>query len=228
MQRLIVALVRHGEYHQLPDTPSAHQPFPLNANGQAQAVNGGREIAAWLARENLQLSPEIDCSDLLRAWETADLIAGELGEPRLRAFSQLAERCVGSAANLTIAEIEAIVAEDPRCEPLPADWKRNSYFRLPLPGSESLMAAGERVATHIRARMQEVASGNARDVLKIFVGHGAAFRHAAYALGAMEFEDIARRSMYHARPIYFDYDPATGACAQIDGAWKVRDDASID
>ena len=38
MPRLIAALIRHGDYRKLPDTPSAHQPFPLNAEGEAQAA----------------------------------------------------------------------------------------------------------------------------------------------------------------------------------------------
>ena len=37
MPRLVAALLRHAEYRQLPDTPSAHQPFPLTDKGRQQA-----------------------------------------------------------------------------------------------------------------------------------------------------------------------------------------------
>lgn len=45
MPRLIAALIRHAEYQQLPDTPSAHQPFALTTTGEQQE----RAAARWLA-----------------------------------------------------------------------------------------------------------------------------------------------------------------------------------
>ena len=65
------------------------------------------------------------------------------------------------------------------------------------------MQAGERVAEHLRGRMALIRDV-AHDSIKLFVGHGAAFRHAACVLGAMPYEDIARLSMYHARPVYLE------------------------
>ena len=117
----------------------------------------------------------------------------------------LAERGLGSAANLTIAAIEAVIREDPRFEEPPADWKSNSRFRLPLQGAESLLQAGERVAAHITRQMQVLARQTRPDTLKLFVGHGAAFRHAAYHMGIRTFEQIAQLSMYHAQPVFLEY-----------------------
>ena len=37
MSGLIAVFIRHGDYQQLPDTPSAHQPFPLTQAGEKQA-----------------------------------------------------------------------------------------------------------------------------------------------------------------------------------------------
>jgi 2,3-bisphosphoglycerate-dependent phosphoglycerate mutase len=59
------------------------------------------------------------------------------------------------------------------------------------------------------------------DTLQLFVGHGAAFRHAAHCLGVLAFEQIARLSMYHARPVYLEYLP-DGRWQHIGGAWKMR------
>ena len=144
---LLAALIRHGDYHQRAETPSAHQPFPLNENGQAQARAAAPGIRAVLDDLACSLHGTIECSSLLRAWQTARILADELGgdagrEMALHASDALAERCVGSAANLTTAEIEAVIRQDPRHTELPAGWKSSADFRLPFPGAESLREAG--------------------------------------------------------------------------------------
>lgn len=226
MPRLIAALIRHGDYRQLPDTPSAHQPFPLNAEGETQARRAAAPLRATLENTGWKLSSAIDSSQLLRAWQTAQIIGEELAgqfptPPRLTGFDDLAERGLGSAANLTISAIEAIVREDPRFEALPADWKSNSGFRLPLQGAESLLEAGERVAAHINRQMQALSEQVSDDTLKLFVGHGAAFRHAAYHMGVLSFEQIAQLSMYHAQPVFLEYHKDDG-WRHVGGEWKVR------
>lgn len=226
MPRLIAAIIRHGDYHQRPHTPSAHQPFPLTNQGRGQA-----RLAAALLREMLEtqactVHPDIDSSQLLRAWQTADIIARELSEPLLEhaqitSFDALAERCVGSAANLSIEEIEAIIAADPRYPALPPNWKSNSHFRLPLQGAESLMDAGEHAARHMREQMEALSRQVETDTLKLFVGHGAAFRHAAHHLGVLAFDEIAKLSMYHGQPVLLEYH-ADGPWQHVGGDWKVR------
>jgi len=226
MPRLIAALIRHGDYRQLPETPSAHQPFPLTAEGEAQARQAGAALRETIENEGWYLSPSVDSSQLLRAWQTASIINDELAAhfatpPELAGFDDLAERGLGSAANLTVAAIEAIVREDPRFDELPLDWKSNSSFRLPLQGAESLLEAGQRVAAHISTRMHALAEQVAGDTLKLFVGHGAAFRHAAYHMGILSFEQIAQLSMYHAQPVFLEYRAEDG-WHHIGGEWKVR------
>ena len=144
-----------------------------------------------------------------------------VADPEHVEFDELAERGLGSAANLTTGQIEDIISEDPRYTSLPPDWKSRSHFCLPLQGAESLMQAGERVAKHIEARMQELSYASSVNTMKLFVGHGAAFRHAAHYLGVMEFDQIARLSMYHAQPILLEYLADEG-WKHIDGEWKVR------
>ena len=226
MPRLIAALIRHGDYRQLPETPSAHQPFPLNAQGEAQAQQAGATLRATLETSGWTLSPSVDSSQLLRAWQTAQIISDELAAyfsrpPELTGFDDLAERGLGSAANLTISAIEAVVREDPRFEELPADWKSNSGFRLPLQGAESLLEAGERVAAHISRQMKVLSEQVSDDTLKLFVGHGAAFRHAAYHMGVLSYEQIAQLSMYHAQPVFLEYLAGDG-WRHVGGEWKIR------
>ena len=224
--RLIAALIRHGEYAQLPDTPSAHQPFALVAEGRAQALAAADQLHAVIASEQWSLLASIDSSSLLRGWQTARLISERLtalGLPggEVESFDALAERGVGSAANLTIEQIVDVIRQDPRYPEPPADWKANSQYRLPFPGAESLLEAGERVASHLTRRMRELQQTVETSSLKLFVGHGAAFRHAAYRLGILQFEQIARLSMYHAQPVFLEYLP-DGSWQHVQGEWKVR------
>jgi 2,3-bisphosphoglycerate-dependent phosphoglycerate mutase len=221
MSRYIAALVRHGDYHQLPDTPSAHQPFPLNEEGEGQARAAIARIRRVIEGQGWSLHPLIDSSNLLRAWQTARIIGDGLGLDEIEGFDALAERGLGSAANLNLAQIGEILRLDPRFEEPPRDWKSNSHYRLPLQGAESLLEAGERVAGHLRNRMAELTGQVEGDWVKLFVGHGAAFRHAAYHLGVLGFDDIARLSMYHAQPVYLEYLP-DGSWRQVAGEWKVR------
>jgi 2,3-bisphosphoglycerate-dependent phosphoglycerate mutase len=133
----------------------------------------------------------------------------------------LAERCVGSVANLPVEQIQALMSMDPRFEAAPPDWKSNSHFRLPFQGAESLMDAGRRVADHLNRRMSGLARVATEDTLKVFVGHGAAFRHAAHLLDVLEFDQIAAVSMWHARPVYLERFP-DGAWRHLAGEWKLR------
>jgi len=223
--RRIAAIIRHGDYHQMPSAPSAHQPYPLNQNGEGHARDAAAIVDEASAVNGWQLSPEIDCSNMLRAWQTAGIIADKLmaktdTEWQLESFDELAERGVGCAANLTIGQISEIIHNDPRYPEPPQDWKSNSKYRLPLQGAESLLEAGERVAGHLVRRMSGL-SVEGGDTLKLFVGHGAAFRHAAFHLGVLEYEQIKRLSMYHGRPVFLEFLD-DGSWHHIEGKWKIR------
>ncbi len=220
---MIAALIRHGEYHQLVDTPSAHQPFPLTTEGEAQAREAAGTLWRMLEERGWRLLPTIDSSRMLRGWQTAQIITEQLsglcGTPlQVESFDQLAERGVGCTANLSIAQIEEILHHDPRFPDPPAGWKANSHYRLPLQGAESLMEAGARVAGHLRRRAAEE---NGDNTVKLFVGHGAAFRHAAHHLGVLSFEDIARLSMHHGQPVFLQ-SADDGCWRRVAGEWKLR------
>lgn len=222
MARIIAALIRHGDYQQLADTPSAHQPFPLTNKGQRQAQQLAPLILEQCRQLQCQIQPIIASSKLLRAWQTATTLINSLNDPRLIAqeYSHLAERSVGSVANLSETEIQAIIKQDPRYQDLPPNWKADSHFCLPFQGAESLLDAGQRVATFISSEMQALQQSQ-RNQLKIFVGHGAAFRHAAHHLGILQYEQIAQLSMFHCQPVFIEYR-SDGSWQHVAGAWKVR------
>ncbi|WP_417820910.1 histidine phosphatase family protein [Terasakiella sp.] len=223
MTKPVAILLRHGDYHQLEDTPSALQPFPLNEQGFLQAQDAVGLLKGFAERHNWQFDPIIECSNQLRSWQTADVICEALDCFRdIKSNDHLSERQLGSAANLTVKVIEQVLNVDPRFENPPADWKSNSHYRLPLQGAESLMEAGERVANHIKHTLHHLPSNTSdQPIAKLFVGHGAAFRHAAHILGILAFEDIAKLSMYHAKPVALSYDE-DGTWFHVCGEWKVR------
>jgi len=226
MPRLITAIIRHGDYHQLVDVPSALQPFPLTEQGKQQSRACAQSILEIIKSQGWTIAESTYSSLQLRAWQTADIVIQEISatisEPlRLRSHENLAERSVGSAANLTHHQIKDIIDQDPRFPELPENWKADSYFKLPLQGAESLMEAGERVAQFLQNQTKHLHSEINRDTLVLFIGHGASFRHAAHVLGILEYDDIQRLSMYHASPVYLEVTPE-GDWRHIAGEWKVR------
>lgn len=232
MPRLYAALIRHAEYRQLADTPSAHQPFPLTEAGMVQAKGLAGELRRFCDEHSIGIHSVVDSSHILRAWQTAEILNADFRQHenrscKIESFEELAERSVGtSVANLTIQQIEQVLQQDQRYIPPPADWKSDSHYCLPFAGAESLLMAGGRVARHLMRRMAELSNTVTGDCLKLFIGHGAAFRHAAYHLEVLDFEDIARLSMYHARPIFLQYE-GPHDWQHIAGQWKQRDSQAL-
>ena len=119
-------------------------------------------------------------------------------------------------ANLTIDEIERILTLDPRYSVPKKDWKSDSFYCLPFDGAESLNQAGERVAEHVRAWQTQASDG-----IKLFIGHGAAFRHGASYLNAMAFDDIKKLSMFYGHPVVFELVDGQSPNT-LYGDWKQR------
>jgi broad specificity phosphatase PhoE len=227
----VLALIRHGAYAQPPGVPSAHLPYALTADGRAQAGEAALAILAFADAEGLELDEVIDCSRMRRAWETSNLIGAALTARTgrrfgCREFDALAERSVGAAANLSVDAIESLLRDDPRYE-LPArGWKRDPEYRLPFQGAESLAEAGERVARHLGAC---AASPSGQRTLKLIVGHGGAFRHAASSLGALSPEQASELSMQYCTPIYFEYQRDSSGLGRLvhkAGSWTPRSERS--
>ncbi len=231
MPRLIAAFLRHGDYKQLANVPSALQPFALSADGQQQAKTGAEIIHNYCQENSVAIHPVVNCSTLLRAWQTALEIQLKMQAETsqtlyLESHNDLSERSVGSVANLTIKQIETILYDDPRFEIPPKNWKSSSHYCLPFQGAESLISAGQRVAKHIQQSLSQLKPQINQDTLKIFVGHGASFRHAAYHLNILEFEQISQLSMFHAQPVFLEYQD-NQSCQHIAGEWKIRSKKEI-
>ncbi|MCV6584239.1 MAG: histidine phosphatase family protein [Marinibacterium sp.] len=221
-----VIVIRHGAYHQRAGVPSARQPFALTDEGRAQARACADLVAAMVAAHGLRLAPVVMSSHQLRAWQTAHEICDALPDlERVEETGALAERGLGSAANLTVPEIEAVLRDDPRHDPAPAGWKSDSDYRLPLEGAESLMEAGARVAAHLQAAAARAVPGT----VSLHVGHGASLRHGCHHLGLLTRDRIAALSMFHARPLLLCYN-GHDRWSHLAGDWKVRgrDEAPID
>lgn len=93
-----IVLVRHGETDWNRERRLQGQlDVPLNAQGREQAAQLGRA----LAREPFDA---IYASDLSRARETAQALAGEVGKA-VRDDTGLRERCYGGFEGLTYAEV---------------------------------------------------------------------------------------------------------------------------
>jgi 2,3-bisphosphoglycerate-dependent phosphoglycerate mutase len=226
-----LALIRHGEYAQPAGVPSAHLPYGLTGSGRQQAEDAASAVLAFAVQSGLQLHPIIDCSRLRRAWETATLMARALTQQTGQQFScqefdALAERSVGAVANLSVEAIEAILCEDPRYALPPSGWKRDPDYRLPFQGCETLAEAGTRVARHLI----HTAAGLAGEAsqLKLLVGHGGAFRHAARELGILSAAQVASLSMGYGIPLYFEVERLENGSdrfVHIAGDWRQRNSA---
>ncbi|MBJ7538589.1 histidine phosphatase family protein [Marinomonas transparens] len=217
----VCALIRHGAYEQLSNVPSALQPFPLTDSGELEVREQARAFGCWLRETGQKLDPVIDTSTLLRAWQTGQIYLEELqdfflAKPQLRSFSALCERSVGAVANLTITEIERVLALDPRFTTPPKHWKSNSDYKLPFDGAESLLEAGERVARHVLAWRDSTSQG-----VKLIVGHGAAIRHGAFHLNLMTMGDIKGLSMFYGHPVVFEFVDNQPTRKRF-GDWKQR------
>ena len=198
--RRIAAFVRHGHFDRPDQTASGHSPRPLSATGRDQATAAAGPIAALCREHGLTVDKRIESSQLLRAWETASLLATALEAETDRSHhviqrDELIERGLGSAANLTFETIGELLGADPRIGPLPEGWRRMPEFRLPLPGAESLMQAGARTAARVVASMDSMPDDDPTDLARLFVAHSGCLRHAAVVLGAIDVRHVAGLSM---------------------------------
>ncbi|WP_319558509.1 phosphoglycerate mutase family protein [Thiomicrorhabdus sp.] len=224
MNKLYLAFLRHGDYLQKHDTPSAWQPFALTEQGEKPCRSAATKLRAFADEHGLDIHASVQASSLLRAWQTASIIAGQLGEEfSVASDASLNERCVGSFANMTVTEIETALQQDPRFAQPPASWKSDSDYRLPCPFAESLNQAGQRVAEYLQQRCFELQAQITAPTLWIVCGHGASFRHAAQRMGILQPEEIPLYSMYHAEPLFFEWQQ-TGLRLHS-GDWKRRDKA---
>jgi len=224
--RRVAGFVRHGHFDRPDDTASAHSLFPLTGKGREQAKNAVDPILECCEELGLELDPRIEASQLLRAWETANLIAEALAArtgKRFHVFArdELVERGLGSCANMTFDRIREVLSNDPRLGPLPEGWRRMPEFRLPVPGAESLMHAGARTAARVATSLDSIPAEDDRDLMRLFVAHSGCLRHATVQLGALDVRVVAGLSMDFGQSVFVE-KLANGDWVHIAGQFKKR------
>lgn len=210
--RRVAAFIRHGHFDRPDDTASAHSLFPLSETGWAQATAAAVTVAALCEEHSLEIDKRIEASQLLRAWETANLLSEGLAARTGQSLhviqrDELIERGLGSAANISFRRIQEMIEADPRIGPLPEGWRRIPEFRLPVQGAESLMQAGSRVAARVAASIESIPEDDPRDVVRLFVAHSGCLRHAAVALGAIDVRNVASLSMDFLQTVLIEQNP---------------------
>jgi probable phosphoglycerate mutase len=170
-------LIRHGETDWNRDRRiQGATDIPLNDNGRAQA-----RATAALLRDRLEstIPATIVSSDLVRARETAEIIAGELGLAAPRAYRGLRERAYGEAEGVGLDEFrerwgDSYTAEVPGAEPW-ADLR-----------TRGIAALGRAVRDHRRATAPAASS-------LIVVSHGALIREMIRHATAEELPPAGER-----------------------------------
>jgi len=220
----VAVFVRHGHFERPEETASAHSLLPLSETGRAQAEAAAGEIASRCQALGLEIDKRIEASQLLRAWQTANVLAEGLAARTGTAHhviqrDEMIERGLGSAANLTFPRIAELVLADPRLGPLPEGWRRMPEYRLPLPGAESLMDAGKRTAARIAHSIESIPEDDPRDKARLFVAHSGCLRHAAVVLGALDVRRVSSLSMDFVQAVMIERD-ANGTWRVIDGEFR--------
>ena len=167
-------LVRHGETDWNRNGRwQGHADTPLNERGRAQA----RQLADELSGEGVSA---VYASDLMRARETAEIIAGRLGRP-VALDPRLREVDIGGWAGLTMPEIETRFPDD-------VERWRTGDPRHAFDGGESYAAMGERVV----AAVEEIARRHSGEDV-VVVLHGGPIRALLARAAGITYEEQRHR-----------------------------------
>lgn len=156
----VLILVRHGETDWNRDRRiQGSTDIPLNDTGRAQARAVGGQLRDALAEPSRAV---VASSDLVRAAETARLIAAELGVAEPAAYPELRERGYGQAEGVGVEEFHARWGE---------------WAVAEVPGAEAWSAVRERALRGLRraARDARMLRAPASAPL-VVVAHGALIR----------------------------------------------------
>jgi broad specificity phosphatase PhoE len=184
-----VYLARHGQTdYNLKGRFQGHLPVPLDETGLEQAAELAERARAHAFRA-------LWCSPLLRARQTADILARAIGlEPR--EDERLVETDAGDWTDLTFEQVRSRTPElfDAFASGDPA---------FAFPGGESFAQQERRVA----AALLDVEAG---ELPALVVCHGMVIRAALRSRGAARFERVGNAALV---PL----DPAQAADAELGG-----------
>ncbi|KIC57422.1 histidine phosphatase family protein [Microbacterium hominis] len=177
-------LVRHGEtdWNAMRRIQGSTD-IPLNDTGRAQA----REVAERLQRELSAVGPVVVASsDLLRAVETARIIAATLAAPEPRTYRQLRERSYG-------------IAEGASVEELRDRW--GSWAEAEVPEAETWPQVRRRALAGLQRAVRDARRDAAPQApTVVVVSHGAlireVIRHASAGAFPLEGERLANASTH--------------------------------
>jgi len=173
----IIYLSRHGETDWNAEGRwQGHTDKPLNDNGRGQA----RALAETLRGTGLA---GVVTSDLLRARETAEIVAAALGLPIDYVDPDLRERTIGVFEGLTREECERLH---------PGHWAAWIERREPPPGAEGHASLGARVTGAIARAAERIKRS---DLPLLLVTHGGAMR-AALAHAGHEVPPIKNAAIW--------------------------------
>ncbi len=160
MAARIIYLSRHGETDWNAEGRwQGHTDKPLNDNGRGQA----RALAETLRRTGLA---GVVSSDLLRARETAEIVAAALGLSIDYFDPDLRERTIGIFEGLTRADCERLH---------PGAWAAWLERKEPPPGAEGQAPLGARVTAAIARAAERIKHS---ELPLLLVTHGGAMRAA--------------------------------------------------
>ena len=224
MARLIAVFMRHAALKQPAGVPGTNLPFPLTAAGEGQASKAAARLHALADKMACKIDDDIECSPNQGAWQTAAILAEDLEETTFRGYraverAELAGRSLGAAGNLKTAQLDSLVAEDPRFTKAPKNWLTNTDYRPPFAGAETLGAAGERVGGYLRRRVEEMWPHLTGDTLKVFVGDSSALIHGAAYLGALPPKRAPQLSLAPATWALIEFR-ASGRCTLLSADWR--------
>lgn len=190
----VLTLIRHGETDWNRDRRiQGSTDIPLNDQGRTQARAAGEKMRA-------EVSPDepivVVSSDLKRAAETADIIAGALGAAAPRRYAGLRERAYGEAEGLEVSEFA---------------HRWGDWHTADVPGAEPW--------PHLRRRALDTLAGVVRDArlltsprppVLVVVSHGALIRELIRHASAGELPPTGMRlANGSAHRILFERDRIT-------------------
>lgn len=174
--RVPVILVRHGVTPWNRDgLVQGWTDIPLSELGREQAARAAGWLSGWRVGR-------IITSDLSRAFETADAVAGPHGLSAER-YSELREYHCGEWEGRLYREIRSVDRE-----------RFQAWFNdpaVPMPGGESMAQAAARAIPRVRKVLAEMPGGDDAPAL-VIAAHGGVIRLIAAGLMGVGL-DIARR-----------------------------------